>query len=71
MFKQKELFRPDSGYKMFFISILITGLGYGLYKGMIDNYLAEIVSMGEFDRGIAEFFREVPGLLLVLILAIF
>ncbi len=71
MFKKKELFRPDSGYKMFFISILITGLGYGLYKGMIDNYLAEIVSMGEFDRGIAEFFREVPGLLLVLILAVF
>jgi len=71
MKKLQELFREESGYKMFFISILITGLAYGLYKGMIDNYLAEIVSMGEFDRGIAEFFREVPGLLLVFILAVF
>lgn len=51
------------------ISLIVTGLGYGLYKGMIDNYLAQIVQMGEFDRGLAEFFRELPGLLLVFILA--
>lgn len=69
--KLKTVFREDSSYKVFFLSILITGLGYGLYKGMIDNYLAEVVSMGEFDRGLAEFFRELPGLLLVFILAVF
>lgn len=69
MNKFKEIFREDSCYKVFFISLLIAGLGYGLYKGMIDNYLAEIVTMGELDRGITEFFRETPGLLLVLILA--
>ncbi len=51
--------------------MLITGLGYGVYKGIIDNYLAEIVGMGELDRGITEFFREIPGLLLVFILAVF
>lgn len=67
----KTVFREDSCYKAFFLSILITGLGYGIYKGMIDNYLAEVVSMGEFDRGVAEFFRELPGLLLVFILAVF
>lgn len=71
MFKRIEgIFKEDSCWKMFFMSLLVTGLGYGLYKGMIDNYLAEIVSMGEFDRGLAEFFREIPGLLLVFILAI-
>lgn len=69
--KMRDIFREDSCYKVFFASLLITGLGYGLYKGMIDNYLAEIVTMGEFDRGLAEFFREIPGLLLVFILAIF
>ncbi|MCQ2451705.1 MAG: MFS transporter, partial [Oscillospiraceae bacterium] len=37
--------------------------------GCIDNYLAEIVQMQEFGRGVAEFFREIPGLLLVFILA--
>lgn len=68
--KLKNVFREDSCYKVFFLSILITGLGYGIYKGMIDNYLAEVVTMGEFDRGLAEFFRELPGLLLVFILAV-
>lgn len=68
--KLKTVFREDSCYKVFFLSILITGLGYGIYKGMIDNYLAEVVTLGEFDRGVAEFFRELPGLLLVLILAV-
>lgn len=65
------IFREETSYKIFFLSLIITGLSYGIYKGMIDNYLAEIVSMGEFDRGVAEFFRELPGLFLVFILAVF
>lgn len=67
----QEAFREDSKYKLFLLSILITGLSYGLYKGMLDNFLAEIVGMGEMDRGITEFFRELPGILLVFILAAF
>ncbi|MBQ0001179.1 MAG: MFS transporter [Clostridiales bacterium] len=67
----KEVFKADSKYQIFFLSLLTTGVGYGIYKGMIDNYLAEIVQMGEFDRGVAEFFRELPGLALVFILAAF
>ena len=57
--------------KFFLLSILITGLSHGLYKGMLDNFLAEVVSMSEMDRGITEFFRELPGIMLVLILAVF
>ena len=57
--------------KFFLLSILITGLSHGLYKGMLDNFLAEVVAMSEMDRGITEFFRELPGILLVLILAVF
>jgi len=67
--KMKQVFREGSGYKIFFLSLVLTGLAYGLYKGMIDNYLAEIVEMQEFGRGVAEFFREIPGLMLVFILA--
>ncbi len=67
----KEVFREDSKYKLLFLSILTVGLGYGIYKGIIDNYLADIVVMGEFERGVAEFFRGLPGLLLVFILAVF
>ena len=71
MEKLKTIFRSDSKYKIFLLSILITGLSYGLYKGMLDNFLAEIVGMGEMDRGVAEFFRELPGIALVFILALF
>ena len=67
----KNTFREDTSYKALLISILITGLAYGLYKGMLDNFLAEVVKMGEMDRGVTEFFREVPGILLVFILAVF
>ena len=66
-----DIFNKNSSFKVFLLSILIAGLGYGLYKGMLDNYLAEIVKMGEMDRGITEFFREIPGILLVFILAAF
>ncbi|MBQ8953163.1 MAG: MFS transporter [Clostridia bacterium] len=69
MNKIRDIFRQESSYKAFFLSLLAMGLGYGLYKGVIDNYLAEIVSMGEFDRGVMEFFRELPGLALVFLLA--
>lgn len=69
MGKIKSVFKENSYYKVFLTSLLITGLGYGIYKGVIDNYMAEIVGMGEFDRGLTEFFRELPGLMLIVILA--
>jgi len=66
-----DTYKEGSGFWWLLLCILITGLSYGLYKGMLDNYLAEIVGMGEMDRGVTEFFRELPGIALVLILAIF
>ncbi|MBQ8233889.1 MAG: MFS transporter [Lachnospiraceae bacterium] len=69
--KSKNVFQEGSKYKFFLTSILVTGLSYGLYKGMLDNFLAEVVGMGEMDRGITEFFRELPGIMLVFILAVF
>ena len=69
--KFTSVFLENTGVKVFLLSILITGLSYGLYKGMLDNFLAEVVAMGEMDRGITEFFRELPGIALVFILAAF
>jgi len=71
LFKFQSFFRENSGFQTFLISILIAGLSYGLYRGMLDNFLAEVVGMGEMDRGILEFFREMPGILLIFILAVF
>ena len=67
----QHIFKPETRYGALFLSLLLSAVGFGLYKGVIDNYMAEVVRMNELDRGITEFFREVPGLLLVLILAIF
>ena len=64
-------FDESSRFKAFLLSVLITGLSYGLYKGMLDNFLAEVVGMGEMGRGVAEFFRELPGIMLILVLAVF
>lgn len=69
--KMKTVFKNEMGVKFFLLSLLTTGVGYGIYKGIIDNYFAEIVKIGEFDRGVIEFFREIQGLMLVLILAVF
>lgn len=71
MNKLAGVFQENSRYRALFLSLLLSAIGFGLYKGVIDNYMAEVVQMQEFDRGLTEFFREVPGLLLVLILAIF
>ena len=71
MTRLKRMFSPDSHFMPLLISILVTGLAYGLYKGVLDNYLAEVVRMGEMDRGVTEFFRELPGIALVFILAVF
>lgn len=67
----KETFIAGTPFKYFLLSILVTGLSYGLYKGMLDNFLAEVVKMGEMGRGVTEFFREIPGILLVFVLALF
>ena len=66
-----DVYREGNNFRFFLLSVLIAGLSYGLYKGMLDNYLAEVVLMGEMDRGITEFFRELPGIALVFVLAAF
>lgn len=67
----QSIFMKNTKFKVFLLSILISGLSYGLYKGMMDNFLVEVVGMGEMDRGVTEFFRELPGIMLIFILAAF
>lgn len=66
-----NIFKEESCYRSFFLSLLLSAIGFGLYKGVIDNYMAEVVKIQEFDRGVTEFFRELPGLMLIFILALF
>ena len=66
----ERIFKENTKYKALLLSLLLSAIGFGLYKGVIDNYLAEVVGMMEMDRGVAEFFRELPGLLLIFIMAV-
>lgn len=66
----KDIFKQGSRYQALFLSLLLSAIGFGLYKGVLDNYMAEVVRMNEVDRGLTEFFRELPGLMLVFILAV-
>ena len=65
----RGIYRKDAKIGRFLSVLGLSGISYGLYRGIQDNYLAEIVKISAFERGIVEFFRETPGLLVVLILA--
>lgn len=65
-----EFFKPGEGARQFFSSILIWGIGFGCFQAVMNNYLVDVVGMTPFQRGTLEFFREMPGLLLVFIIAL-
>jgi len=65
-----NIYRSDAKVGRFLSVLILFGVSFGLYRGVQDNYLAEIIHITPFERGIVEFFRESPGLLLIFILAL-
>lgn len=70
MWTFNSTFRPKSGAVAFFLSILIWGIGVGSFMAAINNFLYDIHGVDRQARGIIEFFREMPGVFLVVFLAI-
>ncbi len=68
--KFNTVFSPRSGAGAFFFSILLWGIGVGCFAAALNNYLSEIHNMDSIERGWLEFFRELPGLALVFMLAL-
>ncbi|MBO5689522.1 MAG: MFS transporter [Lentisphaeria bacterium] len=66
----KNIFLPHSGAGAFFLSIIVWGVGIGCFAAAMNNFLADIQHMDSAERGWLEFFRELPGLALVFILAL-
>ena len=64
-----NIYRKEAKPGRFLCVLVLWGVSFGLYRGIQDNYLAEIINITPFERGIVEFFRELPGLLVVVILA--
>jgi MFS family permease len=54
-----------------FLVIMVTfGIGSGVFGGVFNNYLHDVLKIGKIDRGIIELPREAPGLLLLVLIAI-
>ena len=58
---------PKASYFLF--AILIFGVSSGVFMGVLNNYLHEVLNISKVERGLVEFPRELPGLLLILIIA--
>lgn len=65
----REVCRPGSGAAVFFTGILIWGIGLGSFNAIFNNFVVDEYHVNGFDRGALEFVREIPGVLLVAILA--
>ena len=66
----RDTFKPGAGAGAFFTSIIVWGVGVGCFQAAMNNCLSEVHGRDSLDRGILEFFREFPGLMLVFILAL-
>lgn len=65
----REYFRPGEGAGRFFATMAIWGVAVGCFQSVMNNFLANMAQVGPAQRGYLEFWREMPGLLLVFIIA--
>jgi len=65
-----DIYRSDAKVGRFLSVLVIFGIAIGMKHGVQNNYLSEIVNIDEFERGLVDAFRELPGLLLIFILAL-
>ena len=65
--KLEEIYN-SSRIKSFLTAMLLFGVVIGLYNGIFNNYLHEILSVDEAERGMIELPREMPGLLLFILM---
>ena len=67
---KSQIFRSSSGAYAFFLSIFVWGIGVGCFMAVMNNFLSDIYHLNSVERGWLEFFREMPGLALVFLLAL-
>ena len=64
-----EICREGSSARTFFTGILMWGVGIGCFNASFHNFIVDEYHISGLDRGILEFMREMPGVLLVCVLA--
>lgn len=66
----KDKFNNDRDFKLFLIVGLFTGIASGINSTVFNNFLSDTYKLTASARGIVEFPRELPGVLIVLVLGI-
>ncbi len=65
----KDSFQLNYNVMPFLLSVLFFGITNSIAKALMNNYLADIIRISKIQLGVVEFFRELPGLFLIFILA--
>ncbi|MCB2298315.1 MFS transporter [Clostridium tagluense] len=63
-------FNNDRDFKLFLIVGLFTGIASGINSTVFNNFLSDTYKLTAAARGIVEFPRELPGVLIVIVLGI-
>jgi len=63
-------FNDDRDFKLFLIVGLCTGIASGINSTIFNNFLSDVYNLSASGRGIVEFPRELPGVLIVVVLGI-
>ncbi|ADL52623.1 MFS transporter [Clostridium cellulovorans] len=63
-------FHIDKDFKLFLIVGLCTGIAGGINSTVFNNFLSDVYNLSASGRGIVEFPRELPGVLIVIVLGI-
>ena len=62
--------RNDRNFNLFLLAGLFAGIGAGINMSIFNNYLSDIYKLSENLRGFLEVPRELPGFLIMVILAV-
>ncbi len=63
-------FSAEKDFHLFLVAGLFAGIGTGINTSIFNNYLSDVYHLAESSRGSLELFREGPGLLIMVILAL-
>jgi MFS family permease len=63
-------FRSDRDFSLFVTSGLFAGIAGGINTSIFNNYLSDVYKLSEGSRGFLEIYREMPGLFIMVILAV-
>lgn len=63
--------KNDRDFTLFLFVGIFTGIASGIYSTTFNNYLSDVLKLSADARGIVEFPRELPGMTIMFVLAIF